>query len=416
MYKKKLLIVGQDVKLNFIFEEAKRLEIDVYYIHEGQESILPDDIDAKDVFRLPIFSNPDQAIRDLEKLHSKYNFDGVVTLYDPALSFVARVCEHFNFSALDLEFTENCRQKNNIRKILKQNNLNSPEYFVFSDKTEIDLDLFDSLYPLIVKPSNAFFSHGVCRVNNKEELIKAVDEVDEINKKNISKLVYEKPLIIIEKFIDGPEFAIESFAINGEVHVLSIGYKGNCKGPFFEESVYIAPANIPENIYTDIEDQVKKSLVALGIKNGPSHTELRVDQNWKPYLIETAPRIGGSGISHYIVHESTGVNFMEMVLKHALGLIDENILNNKFEEKKVAGNYIIPVKGSGIFKEFKNIDLIKKNPQVKNFLEFYEDGLEVLPYPNFSGYPGFVLTVHNSYQECEDFYNKLDKEIIVEYH
>lgn len=413
---KKLLIIGQDVKLNFIFEEAKRLGIDVYYVHEGNESILLDDIYAKEVFSLPIFSNPDQAIDDLEKLNTIYKFDGVLTLYDPALSIVARICKHFNFTALDIEFTENCRQKNNIRRILKENNLNTPEYFVFSEVSEIDFESFNNLYPLIVKPSNAFFSHGVCKVSNQEELIKAVREVNDINKNNISKLVYERPQIIIEKFIDGPEFAIESFTVDGEVHVLSIGYKGNCKGPFFEESIYIAPANIPRNVYEDIEDQVKKALIALGIKNGPSHTELRVDQNWKPYLIETAPRIGGSGISHYIVHESTGVNFMELVLKHALGQIDESIIHNKYKENKVAGNYIIPVKGSGIFKEFKNIEVIKKDPQVKQFLEFYENGLEVLPYPNFSGYPGFILTVHDTYQECEDYYRKLDNEIVVEYH
>ncbi|GAA3314032.1 hypothetical protein GCM10020331_005600 [Ectobacillus funiculus] len=56
-----------------------------------------------------------------------------------------------------------------------------------------------------------FSSQGVVRVNTYEELLEAVRKVEEINKHDLSQFVQNEAKIIVEQFIDGPEFAIESF-------------------------------------------------------------------------------------------------------------------------------------------------------------------------------------------------------------
>ncbi|MDK8210818.1 ATP-grasp domain-containing protein, partial [Bacillus subtilis] len=76
--------------------------------------------------------------------------------------------------------------------------------------------------------------------------------------------------------------AIETFSVEGEVYVLSIGYKGNSKGPFFEEGVYIAPAQLEENVWQSIAREAARAANALGIEDGPAHIELRLDPAGKP--------------------------------------------------------------------------------------------------------------------------------------
>ena len=65
--------------------------------------------------------------------------------------------------------------------------------------------------------------------------------------------------------------------------------------------VYIAPAQLKEETRLAIVKEVTGAVSALGIHQGPAHTELRLDKDGTPYVIEVGARIGGSGVSHYIV-------------------------------------------------------------------------------------------------------------------
>ena len=59
-------------------------------------------------------------------------------------------------------------------------------------------------------------------------------------------------------------------------YVLSIGYKGYPQGPYFEEGIYLAPAPLPAAVQAAVVDQVRRAVLALGITDGPTHTELRL--------------------------------------------------------------------------------------------------------------------------------------------
>lgn len=111
-------------------------------------------------------------------------------------------------------------------------------------------------------------------------LEEAVRKVEAVNQRDLNRFVHGKTGIVAEQFIDGPEFAIETLSIQGNVHVLSIGYKGNSKGPFFEEGVYIAPAQLKEETRLAIVKEVTGAVSALGIHQGPAHTEPEAGQGW----------------------------------------------------------------------------------------------------------------------------------------
>jgi predicted ATP-grasp superfamily ATP-dependent carboligase len=408
-----LAVIYQNKDLPFIFEEANNMGVKVTFFYNSQD---PQPSNLPGVSRyigIDLFGSPNESTETIKKAFQEDPFNGVITLYDPALSFVANVASELNLNYLPLNTISNCRNKNKTRNILRQNGLNTPVFYELS--LNDDVPQCDFEFPLVVKPSNGFSSQGVVRVDNLEDLKKSVNDVKEINTNELDKFTHDETKVIIEQFIDGPEFAIESFSIQGEVYILSIGYKGDAKGPYFEEGVYIAPAQLDEAIKEEIIQEVKNTIRALGIVNGPSHTELRLHQGRTPYVIEVGTRIGGSGISHYIVKESTGINYMQLAIKSAFKELNPSDIPPKTNQPRVVGNYIIPIQGSGIFEGITGLDKLKDKNEVKRVLQFIKRGTKILPYPYFSGYPGFILTSHDSYEECEDFYKRLDNEINIIY-
>ncbi|WP_078409901.1 ATP-grasp domain-containing protein [Priestia abyssalis] len=410
---KHLAIICQNKHLPFIFEEAKDLDVHVTFFYDDNDS-RPENLVGVDTYiPIALFDNPEESLEVVKQLHKEHPIDGIITLFEPALDFVAKVAEVLKLPYLPPSIISNCRNKNKTRKILEENKLNTPIFYELS--LDENIEDIDFCFPLIVKPANGFSSQGVIRVNNKEELSEAIKKVKKINEHDLSKFVQDNHGIVIEQFIDGPEFAIETFSIQGDVHVLSIGYKGDIKGPFFEEGVYIAPAKLDEKVKNAIVEEVTRAVKALHIENGPAHTELRLNQNRVPYVLEVGARIGGSGVSHYIVKESTGINYIKLAIKNAFGILELDSIPSKIVATNVAGNYIIPVKGSGIFEKIKGLENLKDDKRVKRIFQFINEGTEILPYPHFSGYPGFILTSHDSYQDCEEFYKELDEEIEIIY-
>ncbi|TBW49360.1 ATP-grasp domain-containing protein [Marinobacter halodurans] len=411
--RKHIAVVLQNVKLPFIFEEAEALGLELTFFYNSEDPApggLPGVIKCVPI---PIFSDASAAFQIMKAEHEQRRFDGIVTLSEPSLNFVAHVAQSLGLRFLSPETVENCRDKRSIRRTLDSNGLNTPGY-IYHDGTR-ELDLGSLSFPLVVKPTNGFSSQGIIRVDDRDSLLEAVKNVQDINERELSRIARDKPGIIIEEFIDGPEYVAETLSINGAVFVLSIGDKGDCKGPYFEEGIYIAPARIGDQQRQRISQEVIAAVKAMGITDGPAHTELRVNADGKPYVIETAPRVGGQGISHYIVKETTGVNLLKLVFLNALGELRESDLPNPVVPSKTAGNYIIPVRGSGVFQKIDCERNILDDASVNRVMQFFERGKLVRPYPHFSGYPGFILTSHDNHQQCEDFYKALDENLVIEY-
>ncbi|MCY8038679.1 ATP-grasp domain-containing protein [Bacillus paralicheniformis] len=410
---KNLAIICQNKHLPFIFEEAEHLGLKVTFFYNSAEDF-PGNLPAVErCVPLPLFEDEEAALEIVKQTFVEFPFDGVMTLFEPALPFTAKAAEALSLPGLSFTTMENCRNKNKTRSILQQNGLNTPVFHEFH--TLAYLEDRKLTYPLVVKPVNGFSSQGVVRVDDWKELEEAVRKVEAVNERDLNRFVHGKTGIIAEQFIDGPEFVIETLSIQGNVHVLSIGYKGNSKGPFFEEGVYIAPAQLKEETRLAIVKEVTGAVSALGIHQGPAHTELRLDKDGTPYVIEVGARIGGSGVSHYIVKESTGINFMQLVLQNAIKPLESSEFKEEIRPVKTAGNYIIPVQGSGTFEKIDGLEEVKQRPEVKRVFQFMRRGAKILPYPHFSGYPGFILTSHHSYEECAAFYQELDDELHIIY-
>lgn len=151
-------------------------------------------------------------------------------------------------------------------------------------------------YPCVVKPLALSASRGVMRANTPAEFVaaflrlRALLESPEIRQKQDEA----NDGILVEGFIPGAEVALEGLLTAGRLHPLALFDKPDpLNGPFFEESLYITPSRLSEDLQAEVVRCAEQAAHALGLCHGPLHAEFRVNGQG-PWLLELAARpIGG---------------------------------------------------------------------------------------------------------------------------
>ncbi|MEU6895339.1 ATP-grasp domain-containing protein [Streptomyces sp. NPDC046557] len=407
-----VVLIQQRVTLPWIFESARRAGIRIILVPRGGERIPGGQLPPAVVEVLPLDVESDRpgALAALRRRHRRTPFDGITTLYDPAVPFVAEAAELLGLPGIPLRAALAAQDKRVMRERLRDAGLNVPR-FVRLDGPGIDADVSHLTFPVVVKPAHGFSSLGVTKADTPEELESVVAEVQQV----CGDLLRRSPGLVVEEYLDGPEFAVESLAHRGEVKVLTIGYKGQPQGPYFEETVYRAPASLPVPLEEAIRREVTAAHAALGITDGPTHTELRLRAG-APCLLELGARVGGSGVSHHIAWHVTGIDLAADALRIAVGLpphsfaSDEDVVGTG-----AAANYIVPCGGHGRITAIHGLDALREDSRVDHVVQMLHPGDVVRPYPDFTGYPAFVLSHHASTAEAEEFHRHLASSVRIEY-
>lgn len=246
--------------------------------------------------------------------------DGILTTSDYPVRVVAYVGEKLGLPAMSQFVAEVCTNKYEQRKLFHANGINTPFYTKCDKNTDLS-SLND--FPYIVKPVDSSASRGVEEVHSTEQLMKAVESACELSRADYS---------IVESFIGGKEFSVETLTQNGVTHIIQITEKltrGEEQG-YFVEDTHIEPARISEEEAISIKTEVLRATKIVGVDNCPTHTEIKL-WNGKPYIIEMACRLGGDFITSDLVPLSTGISMMESLIKLSLGeKIDTDVKYNKW--------------------------------------------------------------------------------------
>ena len=200
------------------------------------------------------------------------------------------------------------RNKYYMRCAFRDAGLFVPRFCQVKSTQELENLKFD--YPVIVKPTDAWSSRAVSKVDKKEDLETAVDAAI---KQSICGYA------IIESYIEGPEYSAESISYKGEHHLLTFTKKQTTGTPHFVELGHVQPSDIPETKQEEIKNKVYTALDALDIKNGASHAEFRIMANGDICFMEIGARMGGDRIGTDLVPNSTGMDFVGMVVDVACG-------------------------------------------------------------------------------------------------
>ena len=123
---------------------------------------------------------------------------------------------------------------------------------------------------------------------------------------------------LIQEYVDGPEYMINTVSQGGVHKVVEIIYSGKLSGPDGAPIYdYMEPVSANSPSASKLIPYVKSVLSALGIDNGAAHNEVRLSQRG-PVLIETGARLGGATIPN-VIKKHCGTSQMHMLSLSLLG-------------------------------------------------------------------------------------------------
>ncbi len=405
----RVALLAQNPGLPFVFEAAGRAGVALTLgVLPGVR--IPAGLPNVECAReLDIFGDPEGARAWLEKEHAGQPFDAVLTLYDAAGPFTAAMAARLGLRGIRPEVAQICRDKYRQREAMRKAGLEVPGYRLIDLTADLGGQVADLRFPLVVKPVNGMASLGVTMADNLTDLKAAVDLVQSINVEQLDIIAGSsddgRSGVLVEEFIDGPEYCVESVSDARDTTVLAISDKGNLRGPYFEERTFITPARLDPGVAERIAWAVRASHRQIGIDFGASHTELRLRADGMPVLLEIGARMGGSGTVHFLVETATGVDYLGVVLHQ---VIHGELPELRPVARRVAADWIMPVTGSGEYAGLAGADEVRRHPDTRLLLELMSAGTVVPAWPRWVGYPAFVLSSHASYEDCRAYHAWLE--------
>lgn len=140
--------------------------------------------------------------------------------------------------------------------------------------------------PVVVKPARASGSRGVALIRDAADLEEWRDRVTEGG--------LAGPYLV-EEYLQGPEFSVETLSADGVHHVIGITAKHTTGAPFFVETAHVHPAPLGQDERTAIHAVVTGLLDLAGYRFGPAHTEVILTPRG-PRVVESQARLGGDRI------------------------------------------------------------------------------------------------------------------------
>lgn len=299
MDKKSVMVFGVGELQFSIIERAKKMGFFVVGIDPCADAACKASCDAFEI----VGGQDYERTLDIVK---KYNVSAIVTAAtDKPLVMMARVAKTFDLPFYSEETAVWSTDKYQMKQRFLEGGVPCAQGRLIHSAEEAK-DLF---FPVICKPRDNSGSRGVKLCYDFQELQECIDEA----------LQYSRlETVLVEEFIEGREFSIESLHYDGKSEIIQFTEKKTTKFPYNVELGHKQPADLTDNECEQICDIISKIAICMHFENCPSHTELKVNDRGI-FVIETSPRLGGDYITSTLTPLSTGINLEDQLLHIALG-------------------------------------------------------------------------------------------------
>jgi biotin carboxylase len=279
------------------------------------------------------------------------------------------------------------RDKHGLRTILHAAAVRQPRSRLVWLKDDPAVTARAVSYPCVVKPRTLSASRGVIRADDPREFVAAVHRIAAILKRtDVSVSGEAAESLLVEEFVPGVEVALEGLLVGGTLHTLALFDKPDpLDGPFFEETIYVTPSRLPRETQAAIATVTIRACAALGLREGPVHAELRVNERG-PWMIELAARSIG-GLCSRTLRFGTGVSLEEIILRHALG----RPIASLEREHRPAGVMMIPIPRAGRLEAVHGLDAARAVDGIEEVTISAHIGQELVPLPEGWQYLGFIF-------------------------
>lgn len=262
---------------------------------------------------------------------SKENRDeiaGIMTTSDFYLETAASLAETYSLYSNSRNTISICRNKALLRDKLASTNIKQPKYWVILSLSDLEQIQHTVSLPCVIKPANDSGSNNVRLCMSWKEVEESATAI--FNQSYNARGQKTISTVLLEEYIEGPEYSVETFTFEGNTIVVGITEKRIIGFPYFVEGGHIFPANISQKVKSEIESTVLRVLKKVNYKYGAAHTEVK----WTSkgcILIEINPRLAG-GMIPELIRYTTEVDLISKQVACSIGINPkiDNITNTGY--------------------------------------------------------------------------------------
>ncbi len=309
--------------------------------------------------------------------------DGVMTIAsDMPMRSVAAVADELGLVGISKETAIKATDKGEMRMALRKSGVPIPDFYRVRSKEEYRSavnKIKEAGYKCIVKPADNSGSRGIDLLSDFEQ--ETIDNAYEYSKQSS-----RSGDLMVEEYMEGDEVSVESLSIDGICHVIQITDKLTTGAPYFVEMGHSQPSGLSEDTKEKIRQITIAANKAIGIENGPAHTEIKITKDG-PKIIELGARLGGDNITTHLTPLSTGVDMVECCINIAMGMAVN--LNTRMNRGSAIRYFPLE---KGKIKNIEGVEQAQKIPGVVQVSIVRGVGESVNGIKNSGDRVGFVIT------------------------
>ncbi len=238
---------------------ARSLGIGLVVVSNSEHSLIPAVAKGISVD----FSNLSQARSTVLAAIKQLNIVCVLATDDSCVDLSSQIAEYLDLPHNSIKATRLTHRKDLARQVLKESDCNTPAFQIIAIKDPAKIEL-EFNYPVVLKPLSLSGSRGVIRVDDRTQLLQAVNRIDSILDQ-AEQTGFAGENILVEAYLDGPEFAVEGFLVDGKFHTLTIFDKPEpMEGPYFEETCYLTPSQLDSKSKQALVNEIASCCRAYG--------------------------------------------------------------------------------------------------------------------------------------------------------
>jgi biotin carboxylase len=336
------------------------------------------------------FDDEASAVDAVRTVARERSIDGVLPVGDRPVVLAAAIAKALGLPGNSPDAARTSANKQLARDRFAAAGMMTPDYFVVDAATSANDAARRADYPVVVKPLGLSGSRGVIRANSPRELVAAIERVRALlARPDVRALRLDTGgAILVERYVDGREYAVEGLLTRGAFRSLAIFDKPDpLEGPFFEETIYVTPPVLPQEDTDAITREIARAVRALGLEEGPVHAECRISASGV-FVLEVAARPIGGLCSRVLRFGPSGeMPLEELLLRHACGEPTVGIER----ELSASAVMMIPIQRRGILRRVEGVEAARHVARIEN-VEITAKADQLLePLPEAGSYLGFIF-------------------------
>ncbi|MEU1144011.1 ATP-grasp domain-containing protein [Streptomyces sp. NPDC005863] len=265
------------------------------------------------------YSLPEEAVSKIVSFCRDVGVEGVLTVNEFLTPVAAQVCHRLRLPGNDPLLAGSARNKIEMWERFGSAGMARPKTWIVDNEDEVS-ELMSSEcleYPVVIKPCENAGSTGVSIAFSRQEILDCFRHAKKLNESGPYSGWLDNR-VLVQEYLTGPEYSVESVTRNGHTEHVCVTEKVTTGNEFRVDLGLGVPASLDDATRKSVQEQATKAVQAVGIRNGISHTEVKVGPSGNCTVVEVAARIAGGRIA-WLVRNALGVDLWQACIDVALG-------------------------------------------------------------------------------------------------